>query len=87
MLQALPMRADIEALILRIEEAHSRDLREVRTELHSLTDRVTTGETSLSSLESRVLALESVQDSQSVGAQEMQLHLEEMEDRSRRNNL
>lgn len=34
MLQALPTRSDIEALMLCIEEAHSRDIVEVRTELH-----------------------------------------------------
>lgn len=33
MLQALPTKAEIEFLILRIEEAHSRDIQEVRTKL------------------------------------------------------
>lgn len=87
MLQALPMKADIEALILRIEEAHSRDITEVRSDLHSLTERVDTEEAAISTLELRVSALEHSQTSQATLAGEMQLHLEEMEDRSRRNNL
>lgn len=84
-LQALPTKSDIEALILRIEEAHSRDIHEVRTELHSVADRVTSGE--VTSLMARVQALEWTCESHWLEAQEMQLHLEEMEDRSLRNNL
>lgn len=87
MLQALPTRADIEALIFCIEEAHGRDMQEVRNDLQSLTDRVSTRETSVSSLENWVAALERSEDTHSAAALEMQLHLEEMEDRSRRNNL
>lgn len=56
MLQALPTRSDIEALILLIEEAHSRDIQEVKTELHSISDRVSTRETLITSLEICVLA-------------------------------
>lgn len=62
LLQALPTRADIEALILRIEEAHSREQTEVRADLHTLTDRVANGELSISSLENRVQALEHAQE-------------------------
>lgn len=58
LLQALPTRADIEALTTCIEEAHSRDIQEVRVEIQSLTGRVEAGEASVSSLETRVLALE-----------------------------
>lgn len=36
-LQSLPTKSDIEGLILRIEEAHSRDIQEVRADLHTLT--------------------------------------------------
>lgn len=36
MLQVLPTKSDIEALILRIEEAHSHDMHEVKVEVHSL---------------------------------------------------
>lgn len=39
MLQALSTQMDIEALILCIEEAHSRDIEVVRTDLHDVTDR------------------------------------------------
>lgn len=87
LLQALPTSAHIEALILRIEEAHSRDLTEMRADLHTLADRVANGESSISSLENRVQALEHAQEIHAMESQEMQLHLEEMEDRSRRNIL
>lgn len=87
MLQALPTRADIETLIQRIDEAHKRDIQEVREDLHTVTERVTSGETAVTALESRVQALERANDIHTREAQEMQLHLEEMEDRSRRNNL
>lgn len=87
MLQALPTRADIETLIQRIEEAHSRDIQEIRTDLHTVTDRVASRETVTAALESRVQALECANDSHTRETQEMQLHLEKMEDRSRRNNL
>lgn len=66
MLQALPMRSDIEALILRIEEAHRRDIQEVKTELHTITDRLSTRENLITSLETWVLALEQAQDMQAV---------------------
>lgn len=87
MLQALPTRADIESLIQRVEEAHRRDIQEVKTELNTINTRVTTGENLTSALEARVLSLEQARESQAIEVQEMQLHIEEMEDRSRRNNL
>lgn len=86
-LQSLPTKADIEGLILRIEEAHSRDIQEVRADLHTLTDRVDSGETIISSLTHRIEALERSQESQDATAVDLQLHLEDLEDRSRRNNL
>lgn len=86
-LQALPTKSNIEALILRIEEAHSRDIQEVKAELHTLSDRVDSREASISSLTHRVSALELSQVSQAATAIDLQLHLEDMEDRSCRNNL
>lgn len=87
MLQVLPTRSDIEALILCIEAAHSRDMAVVRTELHSLTDCIDAEEAAASSLELRVSALECSQASQVTTAEEMQLLLEELEDCRSRNNL
>lgn len=56
-------------------------------ELHSISDRVTSGEVLTVSLETRVQTLEHANASHIIEYQEMQPHLEEMEDRSRRNNL
>lgn len=86
-LQALPTKADIEALVSRIEEAHSHDIQEVKEEVQSLAIRVETGETSVTSLEHRMSALENAQATQMATAVDLQLHLEDLEDRSRRNNL
>lgn len=86
-LQSLPTKADIEGLILRIEEAHSRDIQEVRADLHTLTDRVDSGEATISSLTHRIAALERSQEPQAATAIDLQLHLEDLEDRSRHNNL
>lgn len=59
----------------------------MRTELNAVTERVSLGETLVASLEALVQAVEQTQAAQDTAAQEMQLHLEEMEDRSCRNNL
>lgn len=87
LLQALPTRSDIEALILKLEETHRRDIQEVRGEISNLTERVSTGESSVSLLSDRVSALEQARDQQRDTAIALQLHLEDVEDRSRRNNL
>lgn len=85
--QAFPTKQDIETLIQRVEEAHRRDIQEVRTEIRSLTDRVDTGETSISSLENRLGTLEQSHVAQAEATVALQLHMEDLEDRSRRNNL
>lgn len=87
LLQALPTKNDIEAMILRLEETHRRDIQEVRGEVSSLADRVSSGETAVSSLEERVSALEQARDLHRDTAISLQLHMEDVEDRSRRNNL
>lgn len=78
---------EIEALILWLEETHWRDFQEVRKDVTALTDRVTTGEVFLSVLTNRVTALEQAQDSHRNMTIALQLHMEEVEDQSRRNNL
>lgn len=87
LLQALPTKNDIEAMILRLEETHRRDIQEVRGEVSSLADRVASGETAVSSLEERISALEQARDLHRDTAVSLQLHMEDVEDRSRRNNL
>lgn len=83
MLQAFPTRTDIEALILRLKETHRRDIQEVRGEVSNLVDWVTMGEASVSSLEIRVAAWERARDQHHDTAVWLQLHLEDVEDRSR----
>lgn len=87
LLQALPTRADIEALIGRVEEMHRQELRAVKTDVQALTTRLATGESTLSMLEQRMTALKSLQGSHTDAAMALQLHLEDIEDRNHRNNL
>lgn len=87
MLEALPTRSDIEALILKLEETHRRDFQEVKADVSSLAERVTSGEASFTALEQRVAGLERARDQHRDTAVALQLHLEDVEDRSRRNNL
>lgn len=86
-LQALPTRADIEALVGKVEAAHKREMKEIKQDMQSLSSRLTTGEFSLVTLEQRVASLESTHKDQACSAVDLQLRMEEMEDRSRRNNL
>lgn len=62
-------------------------MKEVSTDIHSFSDRVDAYEASVSSLENRVAALERSQSSQVANAIDLQLHLEDLEDHSRHNNL
>lgn len=70
-----------------MEEAHKKELNAVKQEVHSLNTRLSSGETSLAALERRVSSLETNKMDQNASAIELQLRMEEMEDRSRRNNL
>lgn len=86
-IEALPSKSDIESLILRVEEAHARDLQEIRAEIQVISDRVDSGEGTISALTQRVSPLERCQEAQATTAVDLQLHLEDLEDRSRRINL
>lgn len=59
----------------------------MRGEVSKLTDRVASGEESVSLLADRVAALEQARDRQREATVMLQLHLEDVEDRSHRNNL
>lgn len=84
LLQALPTRSYIETLILKLEETHCRDFHEVKAEVSTLADRVSSGEGSLTALEQRVDGLERARDQHRDMAVALQLHLEDVEDRSLR---
>lgn len=82
LLQALPTKTNIEAMILHLEETHRRDSQDVQGEVSNLADRITMGEASVSSLEGCVSALEQSRDQHRDTAIALQLHLEDIEDRS-----
>lgn len=86
-LQALPMKADIEDLIGRVEATHRKEHCAVKQDVQPLTTRLMAGETSLYMIDQRVTALETLKSSHTEAAVSLQLHLEEMEDQSRQNNL
>lgn len=82
LLQALPKRSDIKALISRLEATHRKELAEVRTDIKSITTYLSTGEALVASLERRMLEVEAHQTAQAASMMTMQLQLEELEDRS-----
>lgn len=87
LLKALPTKTDIESLLSRTETQHHKEIQEVRGELQTLSTRLSAGETSVSDLEHRVADLEHLQNAHIDAATMLHLHMEEREDRSRRNNL
>lgn len=86
-LEALPTKAGMEALVLRMEKQHRRELEEIRTEVQEIDEQLTREEASVGSLENRVTQLERAQQKQQEQLAEVQLHAEDLENRSRRQNL
>lgn len=87
LLRALPTHSEIESLLLQIEETHCWDLQAVQSDVQALSEKMHTGETAVSALETRVSSLESACNKYFDTAITLQLHLEDLEDRIRRNNL
>lgn len=77
----------MEALVLRVEEQHDCDFQQIRAEVHGLDDRLTSGEAKVSALETRVTQLERAQLLSQDQLAEVQLHMEDLDNQSRRNNL
>lgn len=73
LLHTLPTKADMEALVQRMEEQNRHDFQQLHTKVQHLDVRFSKGESSVSSLEK--------------GLAETQIHIEDLENRSRRNNL
>lgn len=86
LLCSLPSKADIEAIAGHLEATHQREVKAVRTEVQ-VTARVSAGETALTTMDKRLAELEAAQRSHMEATIAMQLHMEDLEDRSRRNNV
>lgn len=84
LLQALLIKANIEALIGRVEAAYRKEIWAVKIDVQVLSTRLTTEEATFSTLDCRVSALKTIQNTHTDTAVQLQFHLE---DRSRRNNL
>lgn len=76
--------SDLRVLCL---EARCRDIHSVRADVELLSERFSTGETSISFQERCASQLEQAQSTQAAQVTSLQLHMEELEDRSRHNNL
>lgn len=76
LLLALLTKTDIETLIGSLEESHCQELQAVRSDVQCLSDRLSAGETTLTTLEKCMTALESLQDSHVDAKVNLQLHLE-----------
>lgn len=83
----LPTRADIEALVNKLEASHRKELTALRKDMKSLTERMGSGESSVVAIEQQLSAVEATQTAQTTAILNQQLHLKEIEDRSRWNNL
>lgn len=87
MLQALPTKADIEQLIGRLEEAHQKEIREVKKDIQTLTTRLINEEASIATIKEILTVLELTRDTQKEIEEVIQLQLEDLENWNRRNNL
>lgn len=86
-MEALPTKVDMEALVLRVEEQHHRDLQEIRSEVHEIDEWLTREEASVGALETRVTQMEKAHQKHQDQMAEMQLHIEDLENRSCCQNL
>lgn len=83
LIQALPTKADIEAQITRVEDAHRKDLQLLQT----LTERLIVDEMVTNRLEQPISQVERAGASQTNDAAALQVQLDGLEDHGRRNNL
>lgn len=77
----------MEALVLRVEEQHHRDLQEIHTGVHGIDERLTREEASKGALETRVAQLERAQRRHQDQLVKVQLHAKDLENWSCRQNL
>lgn len=70
-----------------MEETHCTEMHQVHTEIQLITDRLTMGEVRVTSLGERLEIMEIERGEYAETVAEMQLWIEELEDRSRRCNL
>lgn len=87
LLRALPTKDDIRTMLVNLEETHRRETQETRGEIVAVQARVETLETSAAVDDTRIVALEIHQVRQDLQWVSLQLHLEDLEDWGRRNNL
>lgn len=94
LIQALPTCADIEALrtcanivICKVAESHRKEIQGIHGEIQIISERLTGDENKTHSLEQCVIALEKDKISQTETTKAIKLQLEELKDRSRRNNV
>lgn len=78
LIQALPTKTDIEALIHKVEDAHHTEMHQVHTEIQVLTDRLTAGEATTNSLGEGVEAMERERGAYVETMADMQLRIEDL---------
>lgn len=87
LLQALPTKSDIEAMVLPLEEQLCRDYQQICSNVHLLDGRLSKGESAVSALELRITQLEQGHSAHQDQLVEEQRHTEDLKNRSRWNNL
>ncbi|KAM9319837.1 protein mono-ADP-ribosyltransferase PARP4 [Gastrophryne carolinensis] len=86
-LQALPSKTDLESMALRIEKAVRKDIEDLQQQTATLDTRVTAVERSREELSRELSELAGLQREVRRQQKEMQLHLDDLENRGRRNNV
>ncbi|KAM9315500.1 uncharacterized protein PAF06_006460 [Gastrophryne carolinensis] len=87
LLRGMPSKSEIENLISKYEVKHKQEIAAVRQEVAHVASRVQVLEAEGPSYDSRIRAIEARCDSQEATIKTCHLHLDDLENRSRRNNL
>lgn len=74
-------------MISNLEEAHRRETQEIRGQLTGVAHKVKVVENRTTKAEVRITALEELQAQHTLQLLALHLHVEDLEDRNRRNNL
>lgn len=85
--RSLPTKEDIKAMISNLEDAHCREVQEIRSEITTINTRVDGADSFAAATEARLERLERIQAKQEETIKDLTLHIEDLEDRGRRNNL
>ncbi|XP_071987838.1 uncharacterized protein [Engystomops pustulosus] len=86
-LQNLPTKEDFKSLITEVKEAFKSEISEVRRDIQCMTQKIDELETAQADSRRQISHTQHTLHSQSVALQDMARHLEDLDNRGRRNNI